>query len=238
MVDPHLFDSGGGKRSMDDRNVDTGFFEGSDRLPQSRGVRYGKCAGDAPTALLPCPAIASEFGSSGVEFLESGYDIVLKTDDVFREFITKSLWHFVDSEGCKRNPRRSVSELYIYSHTTRTHHIIGATYYPTRFRMMSKRTPGGLLPAPESMTPGLESPPPQEWATVRNVNTHLGNGTRVIQLRRPVASRHLWNFWTTSGVICFFIPLIAATNAFCGTFQYVRSQSQRPSLIDNSQIAH
>jgi len=38
-----------------------------------------------------------------------------------------------------------------------------------------------------------------------------------IQSWRPVVSRHLWNFWTTSGVICFFIPFVAATNACCGT---------------------
>ena len=76
---------------MDDGNVDTGFLEGSGRLLLSRGVRYGKCAGDASAALLPCPAIAFKFGRSVVELLESGYDLVLKADDVFREFVTKSL---------------------------------------------------------------------------------------------------------------------------------------------------
>ena len=44
MVDPHLFDGGGGKRSMDDRNVDSGLFEDSVRLLQPRRVWYGECA--------------------------------------------------------------------------------------------------------------------------------------------------------------------------------------------------
>ena len=44
MVDPHLFDGGGGKGPMDDGNIDTSFFDNSARLLQSRRIRYGKYA--------------------------------------------------------------------------------------------------------------------------------------------------------------------------------------------------
>jgi hypothetical protein len=98
VVDPHLLDGGGGKRSMDDGNVDTGLFEYSVRLLQPRRVRYGKCARYTSTALLPCPAIASEFWSRGFEFLETGYDPVLKADDIFCDLIAENLWHFVESK--------------------------------------------------------------------------------------------------------------------------------------------
>ena len=95
MVGPHLFDGSGGKRSMYDGNVDTGLFKHGVHLLWSRGVRYGKCTGDTFTALGPSPAVAIEFWSRGVELLEAGYDTVLKTDDVFRDMITKSNRHFV-----------------------------------------------------------------------------------------------------------------------------------------------
>ena len=99
MVDPHLFDGSGGKRSINDRNVDTSLFKYNVRILQSRRVRYGKSTGNTFTTLFPSPAITTEFWSSGVELLEAGYDPVLEIDDVFRDLITKSYRHFVESEG-------------------------------------------------------------------------------------------------------------------------------------------
>ena len=90
MVNPHLFDSGGGKRSMDDGNVDAGLFECGVRILQSCRVRYSKCAGDASTSLRPRPTIAFEFWSRGVELLETRHDFFLKIDEVFCDLITKS----------------------------------------------------------------------------------------------------------------------------------------------------
>ena len=95
VVDPHLFDGSGGKRSMDDRNVDTGLLKYGVRLLWSRWVRYGKCTRDTFTALGPSPAVAIEFWSGWVELLEASYDTVLKIDDVFRDLVTKSNRHFV-----------------------------------------------------------------------------------------------------------------------------------------------
>ena len=97
MLDPHLFDGSGGKGSIDDRNVYTGLFKHSVRLLRSRGG-YGKHAGDAFTALGPSPTIAVEFLGRGVDLLEPGHDPVLEVDDVFRDLITKSYWHLVESK--------------------------------------------------------------------------------------------------------------------------------------------
>ena len=96
MLRFHLFNGSGRERSMDDRNVDPGLLKYGVRIFQPRGVRYGECAGETSTALCPSPAIALELWSRGVKLLEASYDIILETDDIFRDSVTKSRRHFVE----------------------------------------------------------------------------------------------------------------------------------------------
>ena len=111
MLGFHLLHCRGGKRSMDDGNVDTSLLKYGVRILQPLGVRYCKRARETSTALCPSPVVAFELGGRWVEFLEGGYDPVLEVDDVFLDMDAKSCSHFgvgerrwrVGYRGIKRN---------------------------------------------------------------------------------------------------------------------------------------
>jgi len=53
----------------------------------------------ASTALCPSPAIALELWSRGIELFEASYDLILETDDIFRDLVTESRRHFVERKS-------------------------------------------------------------------------------------------------------------------------------------------
>lgn len=94
----HLFNGGGGKRSMDDGNVDASLLEDGVRFFQSRGVRDGECAGDTSATFCSGPTIALELWSRRIELFEAAHDFFLEIDHVLRDLVAKRCCHFVETE--------------------------------------------------------------------------------------------------------------------------------------------